>query len=93
MSNTSVFKYELPMDDWVSVTMPEGAESLCVQVQHGKPCLWARVTVGASPAVHHFRIAGTGHNLGSNVGRHIGSFQLAGGELVFHVFAEAGSAS
>lgn len=84
-----VYKYELPLGDWVSITMPAGAQVLCVEVQHGKPMLWARVTVGHASVVQHFRIAGTGHDLGSNVGRHIGSFQLGGGALVFHVFAEA----
>lgn len=89
---TRVYKYPLPLGDWVSVYMPEGAEPLCVQVQHGQPCLWARATIGAPPIVHHFRIAGTGHDLGSNVGKHVGSFQLEGGALVFHVFAEGGVA-
>jgi hypothetical protein len=86
---TRVYKYELTIGDWVSVTMPVDAEPLTVQVQHGVLCLWARVTIGAPPCVHHFRIAGTGHDLGSGVGRHIGTFQLADGDLVFHVFAEA----
>jgi len=84
-----VYKYELPIGDWVSITMPEGAEPLCVAVQKGIPMLWARVMVGNPPVVHHFRIAGTGHDLGSNVGRHVGTFQMHSGELVFHVFAEA----
>lgn len=82
-----VYKYRLQLDDWVSVTMPKGAEPLCVQMQDGKPCLWARVTVGNPTLIHHFRIAGTGHELGDNVGRHIDSFQTLSG-LVFHVFAE-----
>ena len=42
----------------------------------------------ATPTIYHFRVAGTGHDLGSNVGRHIGSFQMHGGALVFHVFAD-----
>ena len=91
MTNTTqrVYKYPLPpLGDWISLTMPDGAEPLCVQMQHGQPCMWARVEVGRPPVVHHFRVAGTGHDLGSNVGRHIGSFQLHGGELVFHVFAD-----
>ena len=89
MSGQRVYKYPLEVGDWVTVTMPAGAEPLCVQVQHGQPCLWARVTIGHPPVSHHFRIAGTGHDLGSNVGPHIGSFQLAGGDFIFHVFAEA----
>jgi hypothetical protein len=84
-----VYKYPLlPLGDWISVMMPEGAEPLCVQVQNGDPCMWARVTVGNPPTTHHFRIAGTGQDLGSNVGKHIGSVQLYGGALVFHVFAD-----
>lgn len=94
MSTQRVYKYPLPpLGYWITMVMPVGAEPLCVQVQHGQPCMWARVDVGAPPTTHHFRIAGTGHDLGSNTGRHIGSFQLQGGALVFHVFAEANLAS
>lgn len=84
-----VYKYPLPIGDWVSFSMPSGAEPLCVQVQNGEPFMWARVTVGRPPTTYHFRISGTGHDLGSNVGKHIGTFQLNDGALVFHVFAEA----
>jgi hypothetical protein len=83
-----VYKFPLTLGDWASVPMPGGADVLCVQVQNGEPFLWARITVGSPPIVRHFRIAGTGHDLGSNVGRYIGTFQLAGGGLVFHVFEE-----
>lgn len=79
----------LPLEDWVTISMPAGAIPLCVQTQLGAPELWARVDPERPMAVHHFRIAGTGHPLGSNVGEHIDSFQLNGGALVFHVFAEA----
>lgn len=90
MTVERVYKYELPVSDWASVVMPEGAEVLCVQVQHGVPCIWARVTIGSPPLVHHFRVAGTGHDLGSNVGKYIGTIQLDGGHRVFHVFADGG---
>lgn len=83
-----VYKYPLPLGDWGTVWLPEGAEVLCVQVQSGTPQIWARVTVGNPPTARHLRIAGTGHDLGSNVGRYIGKFQIDGGELVFHVFEE-----
>lgn len=87
-----VYKYPIPqLGDWVSVTMPEGAEPLCVQMQQGVPCIWARVTIGRPPAIQHFRIAGTGHDLGSNVGRYVGTFQVHEGALVFHVFCDAGA--
>lgn len=76
-----VYKYQFDMGDWVSLYMPQGAEVLCVQVQSGTPCLWARVDADAPLKIRHFRIAGTGHDLGSNVGRC--TFQLIGGSLVF----------
>lgn len=85
-----VYKYSLlPLGDWISLHLPDGAVPLCVQVQDGEPCLWARVNVDAPPVLHHFRIAGTGHALDDKVGRYTGTFQLHGGALVFHVFADA----
>jgi hypothetical protein len=90
MTATRVYKYPLPpLGSWISMTMPVDAEPLCVQVQDGLPCMWARIVVGNPPAAHRFRVAGTGHDLGEHVGRHIDSFQLEGGALVFHVFEEA----
>lgn len=85
-----IYKYPLVPEDWTTVRMPEGAEPLCVQVQGGAPFLWARVDIDRAPVLHHFRIAGTGHDLGSNIGRYIGTIQLEGGSLVFHVFSEKG---
>lgn len=88
MSTQRVYKYQLLASDWTTVYMPDGAEPLCVQVQGGQPFLWARVTIGSPPVNHHFRIAGTGHDLGNRVGKYIDTFQLDNGNLVFHVFAE-----
>lgn len=92
MSLQRVYKYKLTLDDWVSIAMPEGAVPLFVDVQLGSPYIWARVAIDAPPVIHHFRIAGTGHDLGSNVGRYIGTFLLADGALVFHVFTEQAAA-
>lgn len=91
MSTERVYKYDLPIGDWISVRMPEGAQALCVQTQHGAPQLWARVDIERPPVVHHFRMVGTGHDLGTNVGRYVGTVQLHDGALVFHVFEDAAS--
>lgn len=90
MNNKQVHKYTLPIEDWCTIQMPCDAEVLCVQVQHGVPRIWARVSPNAPMQPRHFRVAGTGHDLGSNVGRYIGTFQLEWGQLVFHVFEEQG---
>ena len=82
----TVYKYELWIDDFVSIQMPVGAEVLHVDVQRGQPCIWARVDPTAGPERRIFRVARTGHPLDPAIGPHIGSFQMHDGELVFHVF-------
>lgn len=89
MNVDRVYKFELPVEDWVTIYPPLGAESLSVQTQNGKLFLWMRCNPAAAPWPRHIRIAGTGHDLASNVGRHIGSVQMHDGALVFHVFEEA----
>lgn len=91
-TNQRVFKYPLPLlYDWVRIPMPRGAEPLCVQMQDGRPCMWARVDIDEPVVTHHFRVAGTGHDLDDEVGRYIGTIQMHGGDLVLHVFAQEGS--
>lgn len=80
-----VFKYELQVMDYQWVAMPEGAEILCVQAQGGKPCIWALVNPNNPEGARCFRVAGTGHLI-AETGRYLGTVQLMGGSLVFHVF-------
>ena len=84
----TVFKYELPALDRCTIRMPEEAEILCVQVQHDKPCIWALVETDNHPYDYEFRVVGTGHDpaLEPDQGEYVGTFQLLGGSLVFHVF-------
>lgn len=87
MTNERVYKYVLsPLADRVTLLMPAGAEPLSVMVQGSQICIWARVKLGRPTVGTTFRIAGTGHNLEEDVGKHVGSFQLENGALVFHVF-------
>lgn len=84
---STVFKYPIPINDESEIHMPRGADIICVDVQNGLPHLWARVDPEAPIVVRHFRMAGTGHPLNDDeVGKHIGSVQLRGGTLVFHIF-------
>jgi hypothetical protein len=62
-------------------------------VQHGQPCIWARVVVDKDHPLRErwFRVAGTGHPLEGTMpsdhdGDYVGTFQLSDGALVFHVF-------
>lgn len=69
--------------------MPRAAKVLCVQVQHGAPQIWALVgneaeTVEARP----FRVFGTGQEMPGGLS-YLGTFQLSGGGLVWHLFEPA----
>lgn len=86
----AVYKYNLPMDDYVTINLPRGAEVLHVGVQHGETQLWAKVDTGKPAEKRRFRIAGTGHPLDGDKLEFVGTLMLAGGGLVFHVFEVVG---
>ncbi len=82
-----VWKYEVPLEDRFSISMPEGAEILCVQIQRDDPHIWAVVDPDAERMRRWFRLAGTDHPLGDNLNlNYIGSFQMAEETLIFHLF-------
>lgn len=81
----TIYKYPFSVTDEFSLTLPVGARVLCVQTQNDLPCLWAIVDPDAAKEERTFFVRGTGHPLG-DVGRYIGTFQMRGGSLVFHVF-------
>lgn len=83
----STWKYPLSITDRQIVSMPQGAQILTVQVQHDTPCLWALVNSENPLQARGIQIFGTGHPA-SNAGEYIGTFQVAGGSLVFHVFED-----
>ena len=71
-----------------TIYMPIGAKLLTVQLQHGEPQLWAMVDAGAPKEVRTFRTYGTGHDLPDEPGQYVGTFQMLGGNLAFHVFED-----
>ena len=84
----SVFKYAFEVEDHFDLSMPKDADILSVQVQGEQPCIWALVEPGAAIEHRHFRLVGTGHPISENIDtlEFIGTFQLRGGILVFHLF-------
>ena len=85
----TIWKFELEVIDRQLIEMPFGAEILDIQIQQGKPCLWARVDPQAEKEKRLIITHGTGHPVSSNTGQHIGSYQMLADHLVFHVFDEA----
>lgn len=81
----TIWKYPLAVTDNQEISLPVGANLLTIQLQNGRPCLWALVNTGAAQKRVRIQIRGTGHPA-DDVGRYIATFQL--GPLVFHCFAE-----
>lgn len=83
----AVWKYEIEARDRQSIHMPVNAEILCVQMQNGNPCIWALGDPEDARQEREFLMLGTGHNAApESIGRYIGTFQMSGGSLVFHLF-------
>ena len=83
----TIWKYPMPLEDEITFDMPKGARVLSVQVQAGKPYIWAVVDPAREREQRFFSLRGTGHpDNGAGDMRFIGTFQLAGGGLVFHLF-------
>ena len=82
----TVWKFNIPLEG--SIAMPDGAQPLAVQVQDGAPCLWAMVDPSQPSVLYPIHVMDTGQRMAEPVGRYVGTFQLAGGSLVFHLFIE-----
>ena len=88
----TIYKYPVPVYDYVRVRMPVGARILTVQVQNGTPCIWALVNADpfALSEDRVFRLFGTGHNVpDGDALTYVGTYQMNSGALVFHLFEES----
>ena len=81
----SVFKYPIQITDEQEILAPIGWQPLSVQFQHGAPCIWALVDTANALVLQTVHVHGTGHPIEHN-GRFLGTIQVAGGSLIFHVF-------
>lgn len=88
-----IWKFEIPlhsfgvmMRDSFEVLMPDRAKILSVQLQNDKPVFWALVDPDEPRHDRFFRVIGTGHLVEDFPVDYVGSFQTAGGALVWHLF-------
>ena len=81
----TIWKFDLETTDQQVIQMPQGAMILSVQTQRGYPRMWALVNPAAEMGGRKINIHGTGHDV-TEGGAFIGTYQLSGGALVFHVF-------
>jgi len=83
----TIWKYQIPIEDSFRLELPEGATVLSVQTQREEACLWALCDENAQGVFRTFELRGTGHAAkGLQDARFIGTFQMRGGALVFHLF-------
>jgi hypothetical protein len=81
----TIHKYELFPETVLDI--PRGATVLSVQVQREKPYLWAEVDTSNELTKRKFIGVGTGHTIPSEARlSFIGTVQLEGGALVFHIY-------
>ncbi len=84
-----IFKYVLDLEDEQTISVAEGAESLSVQLQNGKICVWAahRDYTKELTEPRKFYIVGTGNPFEvRKAKRFIGTVQQ--GDFVWHVFED-----
>lgn len=79
----TIWKFNLTAD--CTVEIPLNSEILCVQTQHDRPQMWVLVDPSKQLIKRRIKIFGTGHEINEDT-NYIGTFQLRGGQLVFHVF-------
>ncbi len=85
-----IWKWPLEVTDLQQVQMPRGAKVLSVQMQYGRPKVWALVDEREPQEPRSFATFGTGNPLppDGHYGRFLGTYQFHGGNLVFHVFEQ-----
>jgi hypothetical protein len=81
----TVWKYRLVWEEIQKITMPYGAEILCIQLQDGIPTAWVRVDEDSEPSERTIAVVGTGHAApGYAEARYIDTVQKDG--FVWHFF-------
>jgi hypothetical protein len=77
------FKHRWGLD---TIDLPLDCDILCVQEQHGDPVLYVEHSNDLDNIQgHRFVTVGTGESMDFD-GKYIGTFQLSGGNLVFHTY-------
>lgn len=83
----TIWKFPFGVIDSFSLMMPKGAKVVHVEGQHDIPAMWVLVDSEAEQVEQTFQVVGTGHPIRLlELYDHAGTFQLAGGSLVFHLF-------
>ena len=88
MTKKTIWKFAIPDSTVFTLAMPQDAKVLSVQIQCESPVLWALVDPQAPKAKRTFHVVGTGWDFDPTDLSYVGTFQLQGGLLVFHLFEQ-----
>jgi len=72
--------------DVQSVKIPVFARILTVQTQNDLPQLWVLCDESEDVERRTFVTYGTGRRMSEDPGEYVGTYQMLGGSLVYHVF-------
>lgn len=84
-----VFKYDVPIEDRFTLSLPRHAKVLSLQTQRDRPHIWALVDPEESAMMdREYRLAGTGHPIEEREDslHYIGTCQMMSATLVLHLF-------
>ncbi len=82
----TIWKFPLLLQDHQTVKMPQFAKIISAQFQKGVLCLWALVDDEAPLEPRQIVICPTGGTRPDQYVNHIGTVQMANGDLVWHIF-------
>lgn len=81
-----IFKYRIENIDQQEIEIPEGGKILTVQKQHEMAFIWVLVDPENKPEKRVFVVVGTGSSFNRYGYDYIGTYQMADGALVWHLF-------
>lgn len=85
----TIWKYTIAPDE-LQIQVPKESTVLFVGNQFEEARIWFLVDPAREKEPRMFRVYGTGHQVPDEPGAYVGSFMMAYGALVFHVFEVKG---
>lgn len=85
----TIWKYQLTVEDKQVIEIPQRSKLLSVQTQFDIPCIWVGILNTELPKETITILTfGTGNPILGNIDhfKFLGTYQIMGGSLVFHVF-------
>lgn len=82
----TIFKYHLSITEEQVLEVPRSFKPLCVQLQNGAIQVWGEVDPHSDILHLPFFVVGTGGVVPPEATHYVGTVQMMGGNLVWHVY-------